>query len=470
MKNLFDIINLRDVSIFLATSLLANIQKLAYIFSMSEEKKKIKWINKALNGFSFKRTKLWQNLTEEFDKNNRIFFAISHKIDKTEIVEEVLEDSREEATTATPKKRRKKIFNIIFFLLNMGLVFLVFWNFAHEQGGIEPLSTLFANSPKWRYIFIALALFLLTNIFNGLRFSTFIYSKTKKFRPIFGYKLGAYGRYYDLVTPMGSGGQPFEIYYLKKNGYSGEASTAIPLAKYMIWQITFSVLCTIVLIMYSHSLVTSPAVLVLAWVGLGIILALFLFVFFMSVTKRFGAGLVVGVLKLLAKLKIVKNYRSTLKKVLRFVKSYQFSIKSFVKSPWTIILSSLCTVGSLVCNSLIAYFVLRSFVTEPQMSWFDMVSLSLICECAVAIVPLPGGSGASELSFNALLGSLFPEGTLFWGVLIWRMLTYYLYIPQGWLIMLTDSIKKRMEKKSELKKLSYENISKIEENKKFEIQ
>lgn len=437
---------------------------------MSDDKKKIKWINKALDKFSFKRTKLWQNMTEEFDKNNRIFFAISRQIDKSEIVEEVLEDSREEATTATPQKRRKKIFNIIFFLVNMGLVFLVFWNFAHEQGGIEPLSTLFANSPKWRYIFIALGLFVLTNIFNGLRFSTFIYSKTKKFRPIFGYKLGAYGRYYDLVTPMGSGGQPFEIYYLKKNGYSGEASTAIPLAKYMIWQITFSVICTVILILYSSKLVElSTAVLVLAWVGLGIILALFLFVFFMSVTKRFGAGLVVSVLKLLAKLKIVKNYRVTLRKVLRFVKSYQFSIKSFVKSPWTIILSSLSTVGSLVCNSLIAYFVLRSFVAVPQMSWFDMLAYSLICECAVAIIPLPGGSGASELSFDALLGSLFPDGTLFWGVLIWRLLTYYLYIPQGWLIMLNDSIKKSREKKSELKKLSYENISKIDSDNKLEI-
>ncbi len=437
---------------------------------MSEDKKKIKWINKALDRFSFKRTRLWQNMTEVFDKNNRVFFAISRKIDSTTIVEGALTESIDEATSSTPKSKRKKIFNLVFFLVNMGLVFLVFWNFAHEQGGIEPLSTLFANSPKWRYIFIALGLFVLTNIFNGLRFSTFIYSKTKKFRPIFGYKLGAYGRYYDLVTPMGSGGQPFEIYYLKKNGYSGEASTAIPLAKYMIWQITFSVLCTIILILYSSKLVElSTAVLVLAWVGLGIILALFLFVFFMSVTKKFGAGLVVAVLKLLAKLKIVKNYRSTLRKVLRFVKSYQFSIKSFVKNPWTIILSSLSTVGSLVCNSLIAYFVLRSFVAEPQMSWFDMLAYSLICECAVAIVPLPGGSGASELSFGALLGSLFPDGTLFWGVLIWRVLTYYLYIPQGWIIMLVDSLHKNKEQKQTLQKLSYENISKIDDDNKLEI-
>lgn len=436
---------------------------------MSDNKKK-KWLNKTLSKFSIKRTKLWQNLEKEFDKNNRIFFAISHIVSKEEVLEETLEESHAEATTSTPKARRKKIFNISFFILNLVLVFFVFWNFAKEQGGVEPLSALFANSPKWRYMWLALALFFATNIFNGLRFSTFIYSKTGKFRPIFGYKLGAYGRYYDLVTPLGSGGQPFEIYYLKKNGYSGEASTAIPLAKYMSWQLTFSVLSLIFLIMYSYKLVQmSTAVLVLSWVGLGIIFLLFLFVFFMSTTKKFGAGLVVSILKLLAKIKIIKNYRTTLKKVLRFVKSYQFSIKNFVKNPWTVLFSSLCTIGSVFCNSLIAYFVLKSFVDTPGMSWFDIVAFSVICECAVAIVPLPGGSGASELSFNALLGSLFPDGTLFWGILIWRILVYFLYLPQGWIIMLADYISKRKAGKQNLNKLSYENINKESEKNKIEI-
>lgn len=104
------------------------------------------------------------------------------------------------------------------------------------------------------------------------------------------------------------------------------------------------------------------------------------------------------------------------------------------------------------------------------MSWFDIVAFSVICECAVAIVPLPGGSGASELSFNALLGSLFPEGTLFWGILIWRILVYFLYLPQGWLIMLDGAIKKNRANKLALSKLSYENINKDGEKNKIELQ
>ena len=79
----------------------------------------------------------------------------------------------------------------------------------------------------------------------------------------------------------------------------------------------------------------------------------------------------------------------------------------------------------------------------------------MICECAIAIIPLPGGSGASELSFNALLGSLFPDGTFFWGVLLWRILIYYAYIPQGWIVMLIDSFRSKNKPLPKIKEISF---------------
>ena len=57
---------------------------------------------------------------------------------------------------------------------------------------------------------------------------------------------------------------------------------------------------------------------------------------------------------------------------------------------------------------------------------------------ATAYIPLPGGSGAQEISFNALLGTLFPDGTLFWGVLLWRVLTYYMYLVLGMGVVISN--------------------------------
>lgn len=417
--------------------------------SSKKEKKSIK---------GFVNTKIKESLhkiTSDINRDSRIFFFTLRRIDNNQIVEERLTRACEKVSK--PKSKKKKIWNIIFLLLNIALVVFVFYNFANEQGGIQPLSTLFANHPKWTLLLIAVVLYVATVIFNTLKFAILIKSKTGKFRFWFSLKLASIGRYYDNITPLGSGGQPFEIYYLKKNGYSGDTATAIPLAKYMIWQISFSLLCFVLLILYSHNLVSTPLVLIMAWVGLSITILLFLFVFFMSITKKFGASLVVGVLKLLHKMKIIKNYKATLTKVLRFVKSYQYCIKSFAKQPLTVIFEIIVTMGSIITNALIAFFIYSAFVETPTVSWWDIMCYCCICEVAVCFFPMPGGSGAQELSFNALLGSLFPEGTLFWGILIWRLLTYYMYIIQGGIILILDTFLSKKKKENAMISSSEEN-------------
>jgi len=407
------------------------------------KKKDIKanfWYNTTYTKIKFNKSP-FEKLKTYITNNSRIFFATSKTVNQEHIITTSVNDA--EKKIDGKKSKKKKIFNLLFFLFNVVLVIAVFYNFANEQGGIQPLSTLFANKPKWTYLFVALGLYVIAVIFNTLKFVFLIYSRTKKWRPWFSFKIATIGRYYDHITPMGSGGQPFEIYYLKKEGYSGDISTAIPLAKYMVWQIAFMVICGYILIAYSHNYMSSPLVLICAWIGLVLILLLFLFIFFMSVTKKWGASLVVGVLKLLHKMHIIKDYKKVLIKVLKFVKQYQFCIKTFAKSPFTIFTVLISSIGSLISNALIAYFIYISFEANPTVSWWDIVCKCFICELAVCFVPLPGGSGATELSFNSLLGSLFTEGTLFWGILIWRFLTYYLYIIQGLFVLIADMFKKK---------------------------
>jgi hypothetical protein len=72
---------------------------------------------------------------------------------------------------------------------------------------------------------------------------------------------------------------------------------------------------------------------------------------------------------------------------------------------------------------------------------------------ATTFFPMPGGSGAQELSFNSLLGSLFPDGTLFWGILFWRILTYYMYIFQGGIVLIVDTISSKKQHKKALKSI-----------------
>lgn len=357
-------------------------------------------------------------------------------------------------TIITEKKsKNKKIFGILFFIFNILLVVGVFYNFAKEQGGIQPLGSLISNHPRWRFLFVALGLFIITVTFNSLKAFFLIHNRTRKWRPWFSFKVATMSKYYDQMTPFSSGGKPFEIYYLKKHGHSGDVATAIPLAKYMIWQFVLIVVCSAILIFYPKENISSSLILTFAWIGLGIILAVFLFILFMSVTKKWGSKILSIILRILHKLHIVKNYHTTLTKVLRFVKSYQYSLKAFTKSPITIILVGLCTLGALLSNGLIAYFIYRAFTETPITTWYDVFCKCIICDLAICCIPLPGGSGVSELSFNSLLGSLFSQGVLFWGVLIWRIFTYYLHIVLGGILLLLEIIIPKIKKHKKTHKI-----------------
>lgn len=75
------------------------------------------------------------------------------------------------------------------------------------------------------------------------------------------------GRYYDNVTPSGIGGQPFQIYYMSKNGYSDAHSAAIPLAGFTSMQYGFILLAAVCFIFGSSHLNIS-LIRVSCWVGL----------------------------------------------------------------------------------------------------------------------------------------------------------------------------------------------------------
>jgi hypothetical protein len=61
----------------------------------------------------------------------------------------------------------------------------------------------------------------------------------------------------------------------------------------------------------------------------------------------------------------------------------------------------------------------------------DMIDL------AASFIPLPGGTGVSELSFNAMFAMFFGGATI-WAMLLYRFLTYYVHLLIGLVLTLYD--------------------------------
>lgn len=359
----------------------------------------------------------------------------------------ILEANKEKPVSAELIKETKKAsvnkkwFNLAFFLVNIFIVVGIFV-FQFSTGEAASLTELFSLKPYYRFLFLGLGVFFLINILDALKFHNLIRRATGYCRPWISYKTVALGRYYDCITPMSTGGQPFQMLYLKKNSVKGDAATAIPLAKYFLWQIAWIVLICYFLIFNTHYYLNNNGYIVqiFAWVSLVLNFCLISGVILLSISKKVGPRFVLSILKLLHKIHLVKDYRATFKKTIKFVREYQRSFKSLITNPfqfgWHIFLNAV----TILLNASLAYCVYLAFNIDGGISYLEIVTNVMVCDLAIGLVPLPGASGAAEISFAAVFARYFPSSTLVWAMLFWRIFTYFGYVIQGVVIIIYDYI------------------------------
>ena len=140
-------------------------------------------------------------------------------------------------------------------------------------------------------------------------------------------------------------------------------------------------------------------------------------------------------------MRIVKNYDQQFKKVQKTVGDFQSTMTHYAtKDPVTFVGSLFLNLAYLVVKYCLPFLIHASFYGFHPELFGQIFVYCVMVDLSASFFPLPGGTGASELSFTVLFGQLFSGGTLFWAMLIWRFFTYYMYIIQGIGVMVYDSV------------------------------
>ncbi len=375
---------------------------------------------------------------------------------KNKYIEDDLKKADEKL--ALRKQKKKKITNILLLVANLLIVVGIMIYYALTSG-IESFKSLIFQNVAYQYLLVALGLFLAGILIETLKYYQLIKKSTGKRRFITSLNTHLTGRYYDCITPFAVGGQPFQIFYLHKKGISGSKATSIPLVKHFFSMIALSLISIVVLI--SQFFVTepiSPIIITIAIIAIIANLLVVLAILLFSVSKRIAPALVIKILKLLNKMHIIKNYKTTFFKVSRFVKSYQRSMKDFSKSAWTIIVQLVLATLSYVAIYSIAYFIYLAFLplnSNPQpVSFASIFCFAVLCDLCSGIMPLPGGTGLAEISFDSLFKNLFSQKNVFpWALLIWRVLTYFAFVVIGGVRIVVSFFRNNKQNKKSIKKL-----------------
>ena len=375
-----------------------------------------------------------------------------------------------------PQKKRKGL-NLLYYLLNVSVIAVVLTvQLSQQPNPKESMSAIL--SINWWYILAAFGLFVAAMLLEQIRYSVLIHKATGLFRMRLSYKIAALGRYYDTITPLGTGGQPFQVVYANKYGIKAGEGISVSMGKYIFFEIVYFILVSYFIfraVFNGNSAITflsedvgQGVVTTFMWIGYSILAFLIIFMLLISLNRRFGAGFIVGILKLLSKIhigkfRIIKDYKKSFNKVMRTVNVWQTTTKKYSKSFWVIFVNIVGSFAYFFVNYSIPYFVFCAFAGWRPEYWLTIITITVMVDLTSAFNPIPMGTGTADLSFSVLYTALFEHvlgptlgaglavGASIWALIIWRTLSCYIYIIQGLVVINYDYFigNKRLEKYKE---------------------
>lgn len=355
-----------------------------------------------------------------------------------------------------PKRKRAWLGNLFFVVVLAVTLVLVYQLSANAaEGEQKTLKEIFGNM-RTDYAVMAVGALFVMIFLDSMKYFVILHATSGK--KYFGtsLKTSLLGKYYDNITPFASGGQPFQIHYLHKKGFSGGESTAVIFIKFCFNILIWLAICLCLMVFNRGALDVYVAddtqrrlFVVLGWIGFAINCSIPVVIIAFAVFPKLMETLTRWFLALGYKLKIVKSRDAVVIKAKRIAKDFRAAFVIMIHKPLHAVGLALICVCEQFLSIMLPYLVVVAMAgatIEPNVQlMFAIMTMNVYVSMSVTAVPTPGNSGALETAFSLVLTSV-AEGVLFWTVFGWRFLSYYSFILIGLCIFIADFIRKKAKR------------------------
>ena len=239
------------------------------------------------------------------------------------------------------------------------------------------------------------------------------------------------GLYYANITPGASGGQPMQVYLMRKRGVPGGVATSALTARYFFNQMTV-VLTAAVLWALNGSFVEAQLGQAKLFIVLGCLVnfatvpIVVLVMLKRPLVERIGRW---GI-RLLTNRKLCKHPESWESRMTATLDHFHGSLFDLLRHPGHLMFQLVISLVEMACLMLVPLMVYRALGLSGT-HWYHLVTVAYLLFVSASYTPLPGASGAQEGGFLVYFAGLFPAGVLSVALLVWRFTTYYLCLLLG---------------------------------------
>ena len=317
------------------------------------------------------------------------------------------------------KSRKKIIFNGVF----LAVVFaLTIYGVFHGEDLSSMMDAIHRADKRWLIPGIALVAFFIWGesiiIWYMMRSSGIQLKKRTCFL------FSSVGFFFSCITPSASGGQPMQIYYMKKEKISIPVSTVI----LMIVTITYKLVLVVIgigIAIFGRGFLHKylEGILPVFYLGLALNIFCVTFMTILVFHPLLAKAIMVKGMKLLERLHLVKKKDGRLKKLEDSMDTYRNTAAYLKNNPFVIVKVIGITFIQRMALFAVTWFVYQAFGLHGTGFW-EILFLQAVISVSVDMVPLPGGMGISETLFLNIFSPVFG-GLLLPGMVLSRGLGYY---------------------------------------------
>ena len=233
------------------------------------------------------------------------------------------------------------------------------------------------------------------------------------------------GFFYSGITPSATGGQPVQLYYMKRDGYKTSDSSVILMTVALAYKLVLVLIgVCLFFLWYRHLKYFMKDYIILYFVGLFlnfiVVLAIFVAMRFPNILIRIAYAFEKGMIRMR-----IWNVDSERKERIQyFVQSYDHTVKFMVEYKRKLLVLFIMTMLQRCSLFLLTYIVYRGFHLSGS-SMFSIMSLQAAVCISVDMLPVPGAQGITELVYQTVFVNIFTKTYLFPSMLIIRGINFY---------------------------------------------
>ena len=328
---------------------------------------------------------------------------------------------------------KKYKINIILLVL---VSFLVIF-FSLKDNFTEAMDYLVHIDFLW--IILALVLMIFNIIFQSMSQYRFLREVKEDYKFSSCVKLMMMAMFFNAITPFSSGGQPFEMYILNKEGIKVSDSANALLQNFITYQFALIFIGTVAIIankvfcIFPEGNVLKNVVLV----GYTINVIVMSLIIFFSRAKKMNTKLFSKIFDFIFHFKFIKNREEKRLKAEKTLDDFYNSTAVMKNNFKNTIFSFFYNLCSLLCLYLVPLFVFFALREYNSINVIRSLVLSGYTFLIGSFVPIPGAAGGLEYGYMDFFGVFVSGGILSASMLVWRLITYYFGMLVGGITLVT---------------------------------